>query len=243
MSKITLHMARKCELELVQMLQRLGANLHWKPKAPMVFILRGPVEGELFLFATDGLALRVQRIRLFRSQEALWAWQDTHGAGPLSALAAWVEFPEGEEGDLDFSSLASLLPLQLQGEVRVCDARRGPFKDWESTWGPADLEGVGVPSILKMGASHIRPFPESFQSWLFAFGPSVMISFCATFPAELLPSLVFIPEAQLDTQNPQLGTTWAKYWAFNASSLEPLGVVMGVRSRDLVEKIVPKKGP
>jgi len=236
MSKITLHMARKCELELLQLLRALGSGLHWKPKAPMVFVIRGPVDGELFLFATDGVSLRVQRLRVFRSAEALWAWQDTHGAGPLSSLAAWVEF---EDPEADFAELAGLWPLQLQ-EIR--HQKRGPLKDWESVWAPADLEGVGVKTVLDQGSTHIRTFPEAFQSWLFVVRPPVLISFCATFPEELLPSVVFIPEIQVDTVDPKLGTTWAKYWAFNAVTLEPLGVVMGVRARELVQKITPKKG-
>lgn len=240
MSKITLHMARKSELLLLQLLQSLGSGLHWKPKDPMVFLLRGPVPGDLYLFATDGVSLRVQRIQLFRSQESLWKWQDGHGALPLSSLAAWVEI-EDEDADnpLEFDTLTER-PLQLQ-EVRM--KRQGPRKDWESDWIHADLEAVGVATLLDRGTSHIRPFPDSFQSWLILLRPQVMAAFAATFPEELAPSMVFVPEPQVDTVDPRKGITWAKYWAFHAVTLEPLGVIMGVRSADLVKKITEKRGP
>jgi len=234
MKTVTLHMARKVELELLGRLEVLGHGLHWKPKDPMVFLVQGFTEGESFLFATDGTVIRVQRIQLFRSAAALRAWQDGHGSLPLSSLAAWVDL---EDEEADFESLE--LPLRLQASPKVT---RGSMKDWESVWAAVDQEEVGIPSLLLQARLHLRPFPDQFSTWLVMLRPATMAAFAASFPKDLEPSVLFVSEPQVDTQKPALGMTWAKYWAFHAVTLEPLGVVIGVRSPELVKKITEKRG-
>lgn len=235
MTKFVLHFPSSSEISVIDALLKLGQGLHWKPTDPHVYIVQGETT-DAFLSATDGTILRVQGIRLFRSAQAAKSWRDTFPAGEtVATLSAWVESLD------DPDELAPLdlvkRPLRL---VSITPKRRGPG-DWEATFEEADFEALGVQVVVDKLRGHLRSFPASFTPWPTLLLPETLAKFARTFPPNYAPAVVMVPEPQVDSQDPSHGITWAKYWVYGVHTLEPLGVIMGVRSREFVKRITAKK--
>ena len=235
MSKFVLHFPSSSEISVIDALQKLGAGLHWKPTDPHVYILQGE-HTDAFLSAMDGKLIRHQGIRIFRSAQAAKSWRDTFPAGEsVSSLSAWVESMDDPDELAPVDLVAR--PLRL---VSFGVKRRGPG-DWEAIFEEADFEALGVRAVVDKLSSHIRTFPASFTPWPMLLMPETLARFAKTFPASHAPAVVLVPEPQVDTVDPSHGITWAKYWVYGVHTLDPLGVIIGVRSREFVKRITAKK--
>lgn len=218
----SLHVPHPAGLRTVSALEALATGKSGVP--PLVLFMQEPTEKGFFLMATDGLVVRAQRLDLFWSLETLDQSFSTSGPPTESRpLSAWIE-DDREEPVQDLAAA----PLKLQ--------RTGPGGHWALVpLQDSAREEAALSSILK---AHLRVAPAAFRSWFSMMSPTAMASFSGSFPPGLEPPVLFIPEAQPD---PQGKPSWAKYWAFHAQTMEPLGVVMGVKCRAPTERYAPKK--
>lgn len=194
---------------------------------PQVYLLKA--HGDHYLAATDGTVVRVQRVALFYGSGAHAIAQEktgpmTHETPLLALLEGW----QAQEEPLELERGA----LKI-GERVTRKPTRGP-RSWEASQ-------VGETAVVSLLRAHVRELPTSFESWFFMARPEALARFASTFPEGLEPPVLFLPEAQVDPADPKKGRTWAKYWAFHATTGWPLGAVMGVRSPETLEKFTPKK--
>lgn len=232
--KYTLTVYRKPENQTILNLCRLSDGLAWKPTIPEVYLAKDPATENLFLVATDGKVIRTQRVVMFWVEgTARMAISEQGPCIPDSPIVVVIH------GDMD-QPLPDLSKNPLKLCVRMPNiSGSGKSKSWE--WGfssfPKDVSQAPTASVL---LSHLRPAPDTFRSWLVVVSPAALSNFCATFPEDLEPSMHLVPEPQTDGQDLTLGTTWAKYWVYNAANGDQLGVIMGVRSRALAKRYAPK---
>lgn len=205
----------------------IGAQVPARLESPEVYLLK--VDGDHYLAATDGTVVRVQKVVLFYGAGTLAIAKERTGPSTYETpLLALLEGWEAMDAPLDLEHGA----LKLGARVDRRPAR-GP-----RSWDASQVKETYAVSMLR---SHVRKLPSSFSAWFFLVRPDALARFSATFPEGLEPPLLFVPEAQDDPADRKKGKTWAKYWAFHATTGEPLGAVMGVRSPETLEKFTPKK--
>lgn len=205
----------------------IGSQVPARLESPEVYLLK--VDGDHYLAATDGTVVRVQKVALFYGAGTLAIAKEktgptTHETPLLALLEGW----EDQDKPLELERGA----LKLGERVDRRPARR------PRSWAAAQVEESPVVSMLR---AHVRRLPSSFGAWFFLLRSDALARFAATFPEGMEPPVFFVPEAQDDPTDRKKGKTWAKYWAFHATTGEPLGAVMGVRSPETLEKFSPKK--
>jgi hypothetical protein len=228
----TLHMAKKTEVDMVSRLEDLGMGLPWRPKLCQVYLLKEPRLDHFFLAATDGTVVRLQRVEILPSREALLKWSEDRGALDFSSsVGIWIE-----------SNGSEILPDLSQCPLRL--GKRAVTKNTTATWELSahvtDMSEMNAQRVVPALQAHIRPFPTSFRPWLFMLTVENMARFSATFIGGLEPPVAWISEPQVDLRDPSLGFTWAKYWAYHTKTMEPLGVILGVAAPGILKAIKNK---
>lgn len=185
-------------------------------------LLQDPTTGHHFLGASDGEVVRLQHVVVFHTVEALELARAN--MGPANNGHPLLVLLESTDWDEDG-------PLNLQETALVLTPGSG-----SRTWDLSRPESVQLERILR---AHLRPIPQEFRSWFVLLGVGPLARFCATFPEGLEPPVQFIPEAF--PSEPGGPATWAKFWAYHATTGDPLGVVMGVRSKEALARFSPKK--
>ena len=225
---VTTHPAASVVSALVDLsLHPIGAGVPSRLETPEVYLLK--VDSDHYLAATDGTVVRVQKVALFYGSGTLAI--ATEKVGPMTHETPLLALLEGWEDQDE--------PLELErGALKLgerVDRRpaRGP-RSWAAT-------PVADSSVVSMLRAHVRKEPSTFGAWFFLLRSDALARFAATFPEGLQPPVFFVPDAQEDPNNPKKGKTWAKYWAYHATTGAPLGAVMGVRSPETLERFTPKK--
>ena len=216
------HVARSPEIGLVRGLERLSLAAPIGAVEPLVFLTQNPHGEGHFLLATDGTVVRSQPVRLFWNEADLRAYH--HTTGPVTheaPLSAWLE-DDGQDPLPDLTLRPALL-------VRNEQANR-----WDLEF-PGD-NYAKAQAVAVMLLQHLRPIPAAFRSWLVLMQAGAMGRFAQTFPEGLEPPVLWVPEPLADPQKPSKAPTWAKYWGFHAKTAQPVGVILGVRSRETLER-------
>lgn len=205
----------------------VGSKAPPRLEAPEVYLLKS--NGDHYLAATDGSVVRVQKVALSYGAGTMEIAKEktgptTHETPLLALLEGWQEAEE-------------LLELE-RGALKL-----GEKVDRRPTRSPRSWAASPVPEspIVSTLRAHVRALPSAFGSWFFLLRADALARFAATFPEGMEPPVFFVPESQDDPQDAKRGKTWAKYWAFHATTGEPLGAVMGVRSPETLERFKAKK--
>jgi len=231
--RYTLHFPDPGTVDHLGALASLAAGLHWKPADTHVYLINDAA-GSTFLFATDGQVIRFQRFYLHRSAELCRTWAASLPIGAAPPCYGWIEDAENPEGFVQVDPVSR--PLKLCSPV-VRDSN----KDRLATFEDADKSTADA-GVLDQGFRHLRAFPEAFPAFPIVLGPQALFKFTDILAqADYHPPLAMVPEPQLDPQDQSRGQTWAKYFVYHARTLEPLGVILGARVPEFVQKVKAKR--